>query len=78
MNDIKNWYNSLSKSQGKSFSCRRKSKRPCSKDCIHSVLEIYIEAHSGTRDAVTHKSSVQDSLVWWHEPMNCIGGNKDF
>lgn len=32
----------LSKSQRKSFSCR-KSKRPCSKDCIHSVLEIYIE-----------------------------------
>ena len=56
----------LSESQRKSFSCR-KIKQPCSKDCIHSVLEIYrqhmvgIEMQLPTRD-------LYRTLVWWHEP----------
>lgn len=56
----------LSKSQRKSFSCR-KSKRPCSKDCIHSVLEIYIEHIVGLEMQLPTRALYR-TLVWWHEP----------
>lgn len=68
----------LSESQRKSFSCR-KSKRPCSKDYIHSVLEIYVQHMVGIEMQLPTRDLYRTvfCLVAWTR-MNCMGGNKDF